>query len=80
MNFMLMSVFFFYFKIWVYGNSFKSILVAVVVPNEDVTNKWAYTNGHIASFSNLCALDQLKKYVLSELKSTAVRNKVTYKD
>ncbi|CAI8603685.1 unnamed protein product [Vicia faba] len=62
--------------IWVYGNSFKSILVAVVVPNEDVTNKWAYANGHIGSFSNLCALDQLKKYVLSELKSTAVRNKL----
>lgn len=62
--------------IWVYGNSFKSILVAVVVPNEDVANKWAYANGHISSFSKLCSLDQLKRYVLSELKSTAVRNKL----
>ncbi|XP_061337673.1 long chain acyl-CoA synthetase 1-like isoform X2 [Gastrolobium bilobum] len=62
--------------IWVYGNSFKSVLVAVVVPNEEITNKWAYSNGHIASFSKLCSLDQLKKYVLSELKSTAERNKL----
>lgn len=69
----------FLFKIWVYGNSFKSILVAVVVPNEDVANKWAYANGHISSFSKLCSLDQLKRYVLSELKSTAVRNKVTHR-
>ncbi|KAE9618843.1 putative long-chain-fatty-acid--CoA ligase [Lupinus albus] len=62
--------------IWVYGNSFKSVLIAVVVPNEEITNKWAYSNGHIASFSKLCSLDQLKKYVLSELKSTAERNKL----
>ncbi|KAK7278157.1 hypothetical protein RJT34_23182 [Clitoria ternatea] len=62
--------------IWVYGNSFKSMLVAVVVPNEEVTNKWAYSNGHIAAFSQLCSLDQLKKYVLSELKSTGERNQL----
>lgn len=53
------------------------MLVAVVVPNEEFTNKWAYLNGHIAPFSKLCSLDQLKTYVLSELKSTAQRNKVT---
>ncbi|XP_061366195.1 long chain acyl-CoA synthetase 1-like [Gastrolobium bilobum] len=62
--------------VWVYGNSFKSVLVAVVVPNEEITKKWAYSNGHMAPFSNLCSLDQLKKYVLSELKLTAERNKL----
>ncbi|RDX61595.1 Long chain acyl-CoA synthetase 1 [Mucuna pruriens] len=62
--------------IWVYGNSFKSMLVAVIVPNEEIANKWAHSNGHIASFSKLCSLDQLKKYVLSELKLTAERNKL----
>lgn len=65
------------YKIWVYGNSFKSVLVAVVVPNEDITKKWADLNGHMMPFSELCSLDQLKKYVLSELNSTAERNKVT---
>ncbi|MED6122217.1 Long-chain-fatty-acid--CoA ligase 2 (Long-chain acyl-CoA synthetase 2) (Fatty acid activator 2) [Stylosanthes scabra] len=62
--------------IWVYGNSFKSMLIAVVAPNEEITNKWAHSNGHIASFPKLCSLDQLKKHVLSELKSTAERNKL----
>uniref|UniRef100_A0A2N9IMV1 Uncharacterized protein n=1 Tax=Fagus sylvatica TaxID=28930 RepID=A0A2N9IMV1_FAGSY len=62
--------------IWVYGNSFKSKLVAVVVPHEENTKKWAYSNGHMGSFSELCSLDQLKNYVLSELKSTAERNKL----
>ncbi|KAK7337547.1 hypothetical protein VNO77_18128 [Canavalia gladiata] len=62
--------------VWVYGNSFKSALVAVIVPKEEITKKWAYSNGHMSPFSELCSLDQLKKYVLSELKMTAERNKL----
>lgn len=53
------------------------MLVAVVVPNEENAKKWAYSNGHGLPFSELCSLDQLKKYVLTELNSTAERNKVT---
>lgn len=64
-------------KIWVYGDSFKSALVAVVVPSEEMTKKWAYSNGHMIDFSELCGLDQLKKHILSELYSTAERNQVT---
>ncbi|KAL6225679.1 hypothetical protein ACLB2K_004528 [Fragaria x ananassa] len=62
--------------IWVYGNSFKSKLVAVVVPEENSTKKWADLNGHTGSFSDLCSLDQLKNYILEELKLTAERNKL----
>ncbi|KAI9082687.1 hypothetical protein K1719_035556 [Acacia pycnantha] len=62
--------------IWVYGDSFKSVLVAVVVPNKDIIKKFAYSNGHMAPFSELCSLDQLKKHVMSELKSVAERNKL----
>ncbi|KAK9904572.1 hypothetical protein M0R45_000594 [Rubus argutus] len=62
--------------IWVYGNSFKSKLVAVVVPEEESTKKWAYLNGHTGSFSDLCSLDQLKSHILEELKLTAERNKL----
>lgn len=64
------------FKIWVYGDSFKSMLVAVVVPHEENTKKWAYSHGHMGSFSELCSLEQLQKHVLSELKSTAENKKV----
>ncbi|GLT64906.1 hypothetical protein SLA2020_373690 [Shorea laevis] len=62
--------------IWVYGNSFKSMLVAVVVPHEENLKKWAYSNGQVGSHSELCCLDQLRNYILSELKSTAERNKL----
>ncbi|KDP28288.1 hypothetical protein JCGZ_14059 [Jatropha curcas] len=61
---------------WVYGHSFKSMLIAVVVLHEDNTKKWAHLNGHMGSFPELCSLDQLKDYVISELKSTAERNKL----
>lgn len=62
--------------IWVYGDSFKSSLVAVVVPNQQHAEKWAHQNGHTTSFCDLCTLTQLHGYILSELKSTAERNKL----
>lgn len=62
--------------IWVYGDSFKSMLVAVVVPCEEDTKKWAYLNGHAASFLELCSLGQLQNYILSELKNAAEKNKL----
>ncbi|XP_073066241.1 long chain acyl-CoA synthetase 1-like isoform X1 [Primulina eburnea] len=63
--------------IWVYGDSFKSKLVAVVVPNEDNTMKWGKQNGHKdSSFVELCSLNQLKDHIILELKSTADRNKL----
>ncbi|KAK2968318.1 hypothetical protein RJ640_021707 [Escallonia rubra] len=62
--------------IWVYGDSFKSKLVAVVVPHEENTKRWALQNGHKGSFSELCTLNQLQDHILLELKSTAERNKL----
>ncbi|GJT00747.1 long chain acyl-CoA synthetase 1 [Tanacetum coccineum] len=57
------------------GN-FKSSLVGydLGVPNKDHAEKWAHQNGHKVSYSELCNLTQLKDYIISELKSTAVRN------
>ncbi|GER44373.1 long-chain-fatty-acid CoA ligase [Striga asiatica] len=65
------------YSIWVYGDSFKSMLVSVVVPNEENTLKWAKQNGFKGSFLDLCSLDQLKDHIILELKSTAERNKVS---
>ncbi|KAJ6729341.1 LONG-CHAIN-FATTY-ACID--COA LIGASE [Salix viminalis] len=62
--------------IWIYGDSCKSTLVAVVVLHEENTKSWAYLNGHMGSFTELCSLHQLQKFVLSELKITAERNKL----
>ncbi|XP_022770781.1 long chain acyl-CoA synthetase 1-like isoform X3 [Durio zibethinus] len=62
--------------VWVYGNSFKSMLVAVVVLHEENAKKWANLNGYTGSLSELCSLSKLQNYVLSELKSTAEKNKM----
>ncbi|PPD89559.1 hypothetical protein GOBAR_DD13509 [Gossypium barbadense] len=62
--------------VWVYGNSFKSMLVAVVVLHEEKAKKWAELNGYTVSLFELCSLSKLQNYVLSELKSTADKNKM----
>ncbi|XP_068659082.1 long chain acyl-CoA synthetase 1-like isoform X2 [Aristolochia californica] len=62
--------------IWVYGDSFRSMLVAVVLPNEDHTKKWAELNGHFGSSSELCLLNELMDHVLLELQSSAKNNKL----
>lgn len=53
------------------------MLVAVVVPNEENAKKWAQQSGCKGSFSDLCTLEQLKEYIVLELKATAERNKVS---
>ncbi|AQK95294.1 Long chain acyl-CoA synthetase 1 [Zea mays] len=53
-------------KIWVYGDSFKSSLVAVVNPHEENTMKWAESNGYKGG---------LKEYIPKELTTIAHKNK-----
>lgn len=62
--------------IWVYGDGLKSMLVAVVVPNEDNTRKWADQNGCKGTFQDLCSLSELRTYILSELAAAGERNKL----
>ncbi|XP_072961506.1 long chain acyl-CoA synthetase 1-like [Typha angustifolia] len=62
--------------IWVYGDSYRSMLVAVVTPHQDNTKKWAELNGYKGSFAELCTLEELKKYILQELKAVAEKNKL----
>ncbi|KAK8972649.1 hypothetical protein V6N11_082578 [Hibiscus sabdariffa] len=62
--------------VWVYGNSFKSMLVSVVVLHEENVKKWADLNGYTSPVSELCSLSKLQNHVLSELKSTAEKNKM----
>lgn len=53
------------------------MLVAVVVPHEDNTKRWAELNGHKGYFTELCALEELKKYIIQQLKEVAEKNKVS---
>nr|CAB3463814.1 unnamed protein product [Digitaria exilis] len=63
--------------IWVYGDSFKSNLVAVVNPHEENTMKWAESNGYKGSFGEICRLESLKEYTLKELTAVAQKNKLS---
>ncbi len=59
-------------QVWVYGNSFENVLVAVVVPSEPALNAWAERERAAAGgdFAALCRSDAARAHVLSELTAT----------
>ncbi|KAF8028324.1 hypothetical protein BT93_E1056 [Corymbia citriodora subsp. variegata] len=63
-------------SIWVYGNSFESFLVAVVVPDRKALENWAADHGVTGDFQSLCQNLKAKKYVLDELNSTGQKHKL----
>ncbi|KAG6466794.1 hypothetical protein ZIOFF_075398 [Zingiber officinale] len=54
-------------SIWIYGNSFESVLVAIVNPNMQALEQWALANGISGDFSMLCQNQKAKEYILGEL-------------
>ncbi|XP_057550300.1 probable CoA ligase CCL6 [Amaranthus tricolor] len=63
-------------SIWVYGNSFESFLVAVVVPERKAVEDWAANNNQTGDFKTLCGNTKARKYFLDELNSTAQKHKL----
>mmetsp|Transcript_3518 Transcript_3518/g.5348 ORF Transcript_3518/g.5348 Transcript_3518/m.5348 type:complete len:683 (+) Transcript_3518:179-2227(+) len=59
----------FVFQIWVYGNSYTTQLVAVVVPNAEVLLPYAKEHGFPDStdFVALCKQDEVKKLIMDDL-------------
>ena len=41
-------------QVYVYGDSLKHAVVAIVIPDEEVLMKWAKENGKEGSFQDLC--------------------------
>ncbi|KAM0877500.1 hypothetical protein ACQ4PT_035442 [Festuca glaucescens] len=62
--------------IWVFGDSYRSNLVAVVNPHEENTMKWAASNRYKGSFDEICKLGSLKEYILTELATAAEKDKL----
>ncbi|XP_010525687.1 PREDICTED: long chain acyl-CoA synthetase 2 [Tarenaya hassleriana] len=59
-------------QIWVYGNSFESFLVGVVVPERQTLEDWTKLNNETPKdFESLCQNPKAKKYILDQLNSTA---------
>lgn len=69
-------MFFSFFQIWVYGNSFESFLVAVVNPNKETLEVWAEENEITGDFTSLCENHKAKEFVLGELTKIGKEKKV----
>ncbi|KMT00518.1 hypothetical protein BVRB_9g218160 [Beta vulgaris subsp. vulgaris] len=63
-------------SIWVYGNSFESFLVAVVVPERKALEDWAANNHESGDFKTLCKSAKARKYFLEELNNTAQKHEL----
>jgi len=63
-------------QIFVYGDSLKACLVAVVVPDPDVLIPWARANGHDADLETLCRNEKVIKIVLEDLAVTGKESKI----
>lgn len=57
-------------KVWVYGNSFESFLVAVVVPEKQAIEDWAALNGKSGDYAELCSDPKARRHILDELNQT----------
>ncbi|XP_077233193.1 putative CoA ligase CCL6 isoform X2 [Tasmannia lanceolata] len=54
-------------SIWIYGNSFESFLVAVVVPDRKAIEDWGATHNKKGDFESLCKNTEARKHMLDEL-------------
>ncbi|KAG2497767.1 hypothetical protein HYH03_004039 [Edaphochlamys debaryana] len=64
-------------QVWVYGNSFESCLVAVVVPSKDVITAWAKEHGVSGEYEKGLLEDpKVNAHVLAELTRVAKEDKL----
>lgn len=52
---------------FVYGESLKSSLVAVIVPDSEVLVPYAHREGHSGEFKDLCRNETIKKLILDDM-------------
>lgn len=56
-------------QIFVYGDSLQSSLVAIIVPEQAVIEKWAESNGLSGSYETTIGHEKTFKFLLDEIKS-----------
>ncbi|ONH91354.1 hypothetical protein PRUPE_8G108900 [Prunus persica] len=66
-------------SIWVYGNSFESFLIAVVVPDRKALEDWAAEHNLTDDFKSLCQNLKARKYILDELNGVGQKQQVSVK-
>ncbi|KAK2435618.1 long chain acyl-CoA synthetase [Trifolium repens] len=63
-------------SIWVYGNSFESFLVAIVIPERQALEDWAAKHDLSDDFKSLCENLKARKYILDELNSVGQKHQL----
>lgn len=54
-------------QVFVHGESLKSCVVAIIVPDVDVVKCWALENGIKGTFSDLCDNPRVKKVIMDDM-------------
>lgn len=54
-------------QVFVHGESLKSCIIAIVIPDVDVVKCWAVENGIPGTLSVLCANPEVKKLILDDM-------------
>ena len=52
-------------QVWVYGNSFETCVVAIVVPDQEVLMAWAEKEGIKGTFSEVCCSPPLALKIMN---------------
>lgn len=63
-------------SVWVYGNSYESFLVAVVVPNEQSLQSWAASNGLKGDLNDLCKEKRVQDFLFLDLTAIGKKQKL----
>eukprot|EP01130_Rhizamoeba_saxonica_P013861 TRINITY_DN5966_c0_g1_i1.p1 TRINITY_DN5966_c0_g1~~TRINITY_DN5966_c0_g1_i1.p1 ORF type:complete len:604 (-),score=135.99 TRINITY_DN5966_c0_g1_i1:40-1851(-) len=63
-------------QIFVYGNSFQSYLVAIIIPDEDVLAMFAQSNNLNGTYEDLCRDESIKRAIFNDLTLVAEENKL----
>jgi len=63
-------------QIWVYGNSYESFLVAVVIPEKKDIQAFAKQQGISGDYSDILKNDKVRKYVMEEVNKAGKAKKL----
>ena len=58
-------------QVFVYGNSYKSSIVGIIIPEEPILFEWARENNLEQNMKNLCSNSQVKKLIMDDLEKQA---------
>ena len=61
-------------QVFVHGDSIKSCVIGVIVPDEEFIKQYAEIRGFFGSFSVLCNVAEIKQLVLNDITELGKKN------